>query len=401
MGHVLIVGAGPAGAGLALLLADRGVRVTLVERQQDFEREFRGEILLPSGLHALDQMGVLGDLEGVRSQAQNALSVYMNGESVFKEAFDGAVFGDYPVLALSQADLLEKLVDLAARNSNFQLMRGASVKDLTFDGDRVTGVRIRTADGEKHVTADLVVGADGRASIVRKKGGFKLTESSPPLDVVWCKLPCPPTWDGPRAYIGRGHLLLAYRSWDQQLQLAWIINKGSFGELKSRGIGEWLEDMALQVSPDLAMHIRSHIQSVSRPFLLDAASNCVECWSIPGALLIGDAAHVMSPVGGQGINIALRDAIVAANHLVPVLSGPGLVGLGHALVAIESERMPEISKIQRLQSQPPKIALSSAWWGEPLRKLISCLVARPGIRAFIAARGRELPFGVTDVELEV
>ena len=208
---------------------------------------------------------------------------------------------------------------------------------------------------------------------------------------------------GPRVYMGSGHFLLGYRSWDGQLQLAWIITKGTFGVIKSRGVAQWVEEMANHVSPDLASHLREHADSIERPFLLDAVSDCVENWSIPGALLIGDAAHTMSPVGGQGINIALRDTLVAANHLVPTLSPPqpDPAHLDRALKNIETERMVEVSKIQRLQSLPPKVGFSQNWWGEPLRKLVSALLARPSIRSRAARRMADLPFGITKVRLEV
>lgn len=403
MTRVLIVGAGPGGASLAYLLAHRGVEVTLLERQNDFAREFRGEILLPSGVEALHQMGLAETLQGVPTEIQDSIELYLNGRPVFRQDLSGEWFRAHPPQAISQPLLLETLVAAANRSPTFRLERGASVKELLFENKRVVGVRARTATGEKRLNADLVVGADGRASVVRKQGGFTSRHVSPPLDVVWCKLPCPDDWAGPRIYMGRGNLLLSYRSWDGQLQLAWIIVKGSFGDLKSRGIQQWIRQMENHVSSDLASHLRKNSDSIERPFLLDSVSDCVDQWSIAGSLLIGDAAHTMSPVGGQGINIALRDTIVAANHLVPVLSAAEIdpARLDHALLVIEEERMLEVAKIQKLQSLPPKVALNRSWWGEPLRKLLSPLLARPGVRLHAASRMGEMALGVTKVRLEV
>ena len=401
MGHVVIVGAGPAGASLAYLLSRRGVEVTLLERQTKFEREFRGEVLMPSGSVALHEMGLGEALADLPSEPQRSVSLYMNGELVFSEEVGGGLFDSHPARAVSQPHLLEMLVARSAESPRFHFQSGVSVKELLFEGDRVVGVRARSSDGEKRIASDLVVGADGRASAVRKHGDFRAASVSPPLDIVWCKLPCPNGWAGARAYMGRGHFLVGYRSWDGMLQLGWAIRKGSFGALKSRGIDGWLQEMAAHVSQDLAVHIRDYGHCAKRPFLLDSVSDCVESWSVPGALLIGDAAHTMSPVGGQGVNIALRDAITAANHLVPVLSSIRPNGLCRALSAIEEERMPEVAKIQRLQGFPPKVGFNTAWWGEPLRKIVSVLAANRRIRLRAATRLAEFPFGVTKVQLEV
>jgi len=403
MGHALIVGAGPAGASLAYLLAHRGIEVTLIERQGDFTREFRGELLMPSGVDALDQMGLRGALQTLPARVQDSIALYMNGRRVFRQELAGDWINTQPFQAVSQPHLLEMLVTEAGRSPHFRLERSTAVKELLFEEDRVVGVRARTKAGEQRLEADLVIGADGRASAVRRQGGFRSRQVSPPLDVVWCKLPCPAAWKGPRLYMGSGHLLIGYESWDGQLQLAWVISKGTFGVLKSRGIGQWVEEMANHVSPDLASHLRDHAGSIERPFLLDAVSDCVENWSIPGAFLMGDAAHTMSPVGGQGINIALRDTLVAANHLVPTLSPaePDPAQVDRALEAIEQERMVEVSRIQRLQGIPPRVVFNQHWWGELLRKLASALLVRPGIRARAARQMSGLPFGITQVRLDV
>jgi 2-polyprenyl-6-methoxyphenol hydroxylase-like FAD-dependent oxidoreductase len=403
MARVLIVGAGPAGASLALLLAQRGLEVTLLERQREFDREFRGEVLMPSGLEALELLGLGDALEKMPIHPQESLSVFLNRRHVFTQPADRESFRGHFPAAVSQPAMLELIVSEARKFPNFVFEPGATVKDLLRENGRIVGVRARIGEGERELRADLLIGADGRASVVRKQGGFTSSHVSPPLDIVWCKVPCPEDWDGFHLYAGRGHLLLGYRSWDDHLQLAWIILKGTFGELKSRGIDQWIEEMAGHVTPSLAAHIRLHANAVKKPFLLDSVCDCVDRWSVPGALLIGDAAHTMSPVGGQGVNIALRDTIVAANHLVPVLKdGPlDLARLDAALVEIERERMPEVRVIQRMQGQPPKIALSRAWWGEPLRRAMSVLLSREAVRARIGGRASAFPLGVTDVELKV
>jgi 2-polyprenyl-6-methoxyphenol hydroxylase-like FAD-dependent oxidoreductase len=406
MSHVAIVGAGPAGASLAYLLASRGIRVTLIERRRDFSREFRGEVLMPSGIAALEQMGLTSQFQSVPSHTQAAIDVYLNGGLLLSESLAATELSDaagLQITAVSQPALLEMLVGQASANPSFKLLRGASVKELIRDNGRVVGVRVRADDVEQELRCDLVVGADGRNSVVRKKAGLAARSVSPPMDIVWCKLPCPDDWQGVRAFAGRGHLLVAYRSWDQQLQLGWVILKGTFGELRSRGVEQWVEEMMNYVSADFASYLGEHRTSVHNPFLLEVVSDCVSRWSIPGALVIGDAAHTMSPVGGQGINIALRDVIVAANHLVPVLAGASVnhESLAVALSAIETERMPEIQTVQALQARPPKLLLSNAWWGEPMRTLAGMLLRQPAIQQRAAGTAATFFHGVTEVRLAV
>lgn len=400
MSHVAIVGAGPAGASLAYLLARRGIAVTLVERRRDFSREFRGEVLMPSGVQALEQMGLKDQLAQLPAYTQHSGEVYMNGRRLFDVDLDAV---EVRFVAVSQPALLELLVAEAAGSPSFRLVRGASVRELIRDGGRVAGVRIHIDDREEDIRADLVVGADGRNSVVRRQAGLSARHVSPPMDIVWCKLPCPEDWLGVRGYAGRGHLLVAYHTWGDALQLGWVILKGTFGELRARGIEQWVEEMAHHVSPDFAEYLRANSSAVQKPFLLDTVSDCVDRWNVPGALVIGDAAHTMSPVGGQGINVALRDTIVTANHLVPLLQSPALdlAALDQAARAIEAERMPEVSQLQVLQAQPPKLVLSHAWWGEPLRRIVGALLRRPGFRRRAAARVSAFFYGTTEVRLGV
>ncbi len=407
--RVIIVGAGPAGAGLALLLASRGVEVTLIERQSDFEREFRGELLMPSGLRALAQMGIGKTFESLPQQRPSRLVAYRKGRPFL--SIDASSFAEPAPRSLSQPQLLEALVAEAQRQPHFEFLRGVGVRDLIAgDGDRICGVSLQTHTGERALAADLVIGADGRGSLVRRRGGFRVRETATPMDVVWCKLPWP-TADAHglvRAYLGAGHLLLALPAPDGQLQIAWVILKGHFGELRARGIEGWVAAMAEHVDPELSAHLREHASEIGRPFLLDARTEHCERWASRGALLIGDAAHTMSPVGAQGINVALRDAVVAANHLVPVLRAAGppeLRAIDAACAAIEAERRPEIEAIQRLATLPPRLLLRTGALAEALRALLAALLAallgaRVGQR-LAAPRLRIFIDGVTDVALRV
>jgi 2-polyprenyl-6-methoxyphenol hydroxylase-like FAD-dependent oxidoreductase len=399
--QVVIVGAGPAGASLAHLLAHRGIDVCLLERRLNFDREFRGEVLMPSGIEALEQMGLGALLAEVPTHTQQQISAYLNGRLVFRESLAPDAFGGRRPMAVSQPALLEAIVREASKSPHFTFERGVSVKTLLREGDAISGVRVRDDDGERSLPASLVIGADGRNSAVRKYLDLPARHMNPPMDIVWCKIPRPPAWEGVRAYAGRGHLLFAYHTWDDTLQLGWVILKGTFGELRSRGVDGWIEEMSNHVSPDFAAHLRAHQDAAQKPFLLESVSDRVDRWSAPGALVIGDAAHTMSPVAGQGINIALRDAIVAANHLVPVFTVPAIdqAALISALAEIEAERMPEIEQIQAMQAQPPRVLLTRSWWGEPVRRLAGIALGSQRIREKAALRVSAFPYGVTQVRM--
>ena len=398
MAQVVIVGAGPAGASLAYLLARNGVEVTLLERRADFAREFRGEVLMPSGVDALRQMGLLEKMQGVAHHTAEAIRVYLNRKLIMSLPLQAEDLGGDSIMAVSQPELLEMLIVECSAYDNFTFLRGAVLRELLHEGERCSGVRVSIDDQQQDISANLVVGADGRNSAVRRTLDFTTREISPPMDIVWCKLPVPEDWRGVRAYAGHGHLLVAYHTWGDELQLGWVILKGTFGELRAQGIEQWVDEMANHVTEDFAAHLRANLDAVQRPFLLDAASECVESWSKPGVLLIGDAAHTMSPVGGQGLNIALRDAMVAANFLVPALAR---ADVDAALRLIEQQRTPEVHFIQKMQAMPPKFMLSRAWWAEPLRNAAGYLLSKSGVRGRAAHRVAPFLHGVTEVQLSV
>ena len=269
----------------------------------------------------------------------------------------------------------------------------------------MSGVTVRGQDGERALHADLVVGADGRSSAIRRECGLEIRKHGLDVDVVWCKLPLPSflSADAPvRVYVGRSHLLIAYRAADDLLQVAWVIIKGTYGELRRRGIEDWVDEMAHHLTPDLGDHVRANRGALTRPFLLTAVSDRVTRWSVPGALVIGDAAHTMSPVGGQGINIALRDAVVTANHLVPVLShAPLAERVDAATQAVEDERLPEVAYIQRLQAFPPKLLMGHTWWASLFRAVAPRVLRFEIMRQRAVPIARTVLFGYGEVRLRV
>ncbi|HKN11836.1 MAG TPA: FAD-dependent oxidoreductase [Candidatus Binatus sp.] len=406
LSQVAIVGAGPAGAALAYLLARRNIDVTLLERQTDFAREFRGEALQPSGVDAFAQMGLGPQLAALPQTRLSAVEFYRGATRLGRFEFASG-FGDFGPHVVSQPAMLEMLVGEASHYSNFKLRRGVTVRDLVLDTGRVTGVVADSTSGPIEIRADLVIGADGRASVIRKRAGLHEERSPQAFDVVWGKVPLPDFMSDrttARAYVGgssgNSHLMLCFPSYDDRLQFAWMIEKGSFGELRQRGIEQWIEEMAAHVSSDLAAHLRANRDDVTHPFLLDVVCDRLTKWSAPGLLLLGDASHPMSPVGGQGINIALRDALVAANHLCsPLASGASAAELDAATARIEAERTPEVRAVQRMQQFGPRLLFSNTFRRIILSPPVLWLLRRAPISKMVGRTVRPFAHGVTLVRL--
>ncbi len=386
--QVIVVGGGPAGAVVALLLSRAQIPVTLLERQTDFAREFRGEVLMPGGLEPLHAAGLWDLLDKTPHVALTNLKLYANRKMVKRLSFDPEVFDRFTPRWVSQPELLEGLVAEASKSPCFSFERGATVKDLIEEAGRVRGVRIRSGKEEREIRADLVIGADGRGSVVRRLSSVEVNTFPLPMDIVWLKIPLPrfDPHENPhcvRVYVGGGSLVIAAPTPDERMQLAWIIRKGSYGDLRKKGFPELVDRIAARVESPLSEHLISQRENILHPFLLSTVSDHVKKWSIPGVLLLGDAAHTMSPVGAQGLNLAIRDAIVAANHLAPALkSEEGFSAIDSATTAIEKERRDEIERIQFLQSLPPKIVLRDSWWTRRLLDLLplfaSAKLAKPG-----------------------
>ena len=283
---------------------------------------------------------------------------------------------------------------------------GVTVSDLLRADGQVIGVTARGGTGAQTLYSDLVVGADGRNSVIRRACAPNVRKYGLDFDIVWFKMPLP-AFDSAqapfRAYIGRGHLLIAYPAASGLLQVGWIITKGSYSELRRRGISEWIEDMTHHVTPDLGGHLRAHNHLMTNPFVMSTVSDRVTPWSVPGALVIGDAAHTMSPVGPQTINIALRDAVVAANQLLPVLRQTRACDrIVAATQAIERYRTPKLADIQRLQAIGPRLVLSQSLWGTAFRVTVPRLLRFEAVRKTAAVVAlRAILFGHGDVRLQV
>ena len=349
---VVVVGAGPAGAALALLLARCGARVRLVERETSSSRVFRGEGLMPLGLDALGEMDLGWSVEELPGAVVESWRIYIDGEQVLRIPEPVRHLGARAFRVASPSALIDRLVAAAGDHAGFSFHPGTRFVDVLREaGGRVTGVRVESGGVRGEWAADLVVGCDGRGSPVRTKAGLTLTLEPEQYDVLWCKVPPPPALADRTDFLimvrAGEHPLIAYTSWDGSLQCGVIMPKGALGGFAG---DDWL-DRAIAAAPhDLAAHVLAHRDEVEGPIRLNVLVGRAPDWCAPGVLLLGDAAHPMSPVRAQGINLALRDVIVAANHLAPLAgTDPGAGAVDAACRAVQREREPEIVRAQRLQ----------------------------------------------------
>ncbi|MGE4096328.1 MAG: FAD-dependent monooxygenase, partial [Candidatus Binatia bacterium] len=392
----------PAGATLSLLLARCGIKVTLVEREGDFERVFRGEALMPTGLAALAQIGLGEKLKSLPSRLLESWEIYLDTIQIMNIREPSHELGDRALRVIPQPQLLTLLVTEAQTYGCFEFRAPATVRDLLWDGDRVCGVTIASPAGQSDLAADLVIGTDGRASVVRKRADLSLTLLPESYDVLWFKLPIPPELQGRcpiQIFASGAEVALAYVSWDNRFQLAWILPKGAWPEVRQR---DWLSECVRLFPVPLAHHVLKHRDELAGPSLLDVIVGRCPTWSRPGVMLLGDAAHPMSPVRAQGINMALRDAIVAANHLIPAIRTNQ--ELTDALQNLQHEREREIVKIQRLQLREvrgQRWARARPWLVKPLLRVTPFLAKTGLIQRLWLRQQHELRFGVTEVTLRV
>jgi 2-polyprenyl-6-methoxyphenol hydroxylase-like FAD-dependent oxidoreductase len=312
-----VVGGGPAGMMLGYLLARNGVQVTVMEKHGDFFRDFRGDTVHPSTLEVLNELGLLKEFLDLPHQTVSSLGVIV-GDSTLKVAdFRYVPVSCKFVALMPQWHFLNFLSSHAKRFSSFQLLMQHEATDLVKDGGRITGVVARNDRREMQVRADLVVGCDGRDSAMRKAAELEVIEHGVPIDVLWFRISRKP--DDPSQVLGNVNygkaLILINRS--DYFQAGLIVAKGSHDQIKARGLDAFRSDIR-QIAPYLGERV-NELQDWEQVKILTVRINRLKQWYRPGLLCIGDAAHAMSPAGGVGINLAIQDAVAAANLLTQPL----------------------------------------------------------------------------------
>jgi 2-polyprenyl-6-methoxyphenol hydroxylase-like FAD-dependent oxidoreductase len=395
-----IIGGGPAGMMLGYLLARAGIPVTVVEKHKDFFRDFRGDTIHPSTLQLLHELGLLDRFLQIPHAKVTHLSAIIGGRS-----FSMADFSHLPTIAkfialMPQWDFLNFLAREASAFPNFTLRMqweatGLLRQPQAAQSARITGVIADTPEGPVEITAALTIGCDGRDAKSREAADLAVVEQGVPIDVLWFQIPRQPTDpENALGYVNYGRALILINRNDY-FQAGFIIAKGVFPDIQQRGL-EAFRTSIEQLAPFLAGRTAS-LDSWSKIKLLTVQINHLRRWSLPGLLCIGDAAHAMSPVGGIGINIALQDAVAAANILAAPLRTNTLTG--HHLQRVQQRRAKAVLRTQRVQALAHRIINKALHHEGPLKPplLLRLATRLPG---FQRLTGRFVGIGLQPEHLQ-
>ncbi|WP_326524275.1 FAD-dependent oxidoreductase [Sphingomonas sp.] len=347
---IVIAGGGPAGMMAGLLFARAGLKTVVLEKHGDFLRDFRGDTVHPSTLALIDQLGLLNAFLALPHDRVNRISAMIEGREWRIADFARLPLPANFVAMMPQWHFLDFLAGTAGRYPRFDLRMSCEATGLIVEGDRVAG--LRTPSGE--IRARLTILADGRGSRLRGEGGLPLRDLGAPIDVLWFRVPAAPAAaNRTGGYIAGGEMIVAIDRGDY-LQCARVIAKGGADAIRTRGIAAFRADV-VRVVPMLGPSIGA-VAGWDEVKLLSVSLDRLERWHRPGLLAIGDAAHAMSPVGGVGINLAIQDAVAAANILAaPMMAGADPDPL---LARVQARRMMPVRVIQAMQAAVHRNILS-------------------------------------------
>ncbi|MGB8282653.1 MAG: FAD-dependent oxidoreductase [Pseudolabrys sp.] len=334
-----IAGGGPAGMMLGFLLARAGVSVIVIEKHADFLRDFRGDTVHPSTLEMIYELGLLDEFLKLPHSVVKQISLQIGKDRVIVGHFEHLPVHCKFIALMPQWDFLNFIADRGRRYQTFDLRMQTEAIDLIEENGRVAGVRAKSPEGELEIRAELIVGCDSRHSTIRTKAGLKSDDYGAPMDVMWFRLSHRPgDSEETVGHIESGRMMVMLNRNDYW-QCAYVIPKGTAEEVRSAGLAKFR-----QVIADMSPFVRDRlgeIESWDQVKLLTVAVDRLRRWFRPGLLCIGDAAHAMSPIGGVGINLAVQDAVAAAN----ILAQP----LRHGTMTIET-----LESVQRRREFPTR-----------------------------------------------
>nr|WP_062331054.1 FAD-dependent oxidoreductase [Herbidospora sakaeratensis] len=377
---VVIAGGGPAGAMLGLLLARAGIEVVLLEKHADFFRDFRGDTIHPSTIQVLDELGLLAEFEAIPHRSFDYFALY-TGEEFLPVADFRRLPGRHRRLAMvPQWDFLTLITAAAGRYPNFRLLMEHRAVGVIREGGAVRGVKVEAGGVQTEIRAALTVAADGRSSDLRRAVGFEPVDIGAPMDVLWFRLP---RHDGHPDDVflrpGRGTALVSLNRGDYW-QMAYLIPKGGFDDLKAGGIEHFRSTIT-----DLLPYLDTSELAFGDVQLLTVVVDRLRQWHLPGLLVIGDAAHAMSPVGGVGINLAIQDAIAAGN----LLAGPLARAQANRRPVLDPVPASLLAKLRRRRWYPT--AATQAVQVQIQNRIIARVLAGDADAGSIAAAVRQIP----------
>jgi 2-polyprenyl-6-methoxyphenol hydroxylase-like FAD-dependent oxidoreductase len=369
-----IVGGGPAGLMLGLLLAKRGAEVLVLEGHETFDREFRGEVLQPSTAHLLDELGLLDYVKGEPHSLLEAGKIRLQGEEIGAFAFR-RISPEYPyAIWMPQPIFLAALLRKAEPFPTFRCWMGAKVTGLVEEDGRVVGVKgMRHGKEPFEVRADVVVGADGRHSAVARLGGFTPAYEHHDFDIVWFTIDQPPGWSS-TFYVSLGEVRgLMLPKYPRQIQAGIVLPTGEWRNWRQEGVAV-VADRIRRFDP-IFKEFAASLKDFKPFFPLAGEIRLIEDWARDGLLLIGDAAHTMSPAGAIGVNVALATAAVAAQVLYPRL-GHGPIPREH-LREVQRLREGDVRTLHRLQLGAQRVLLGQVTRNPIVRWLLPIFLKSP------------------------
>lgn len=358
-----VVGGGPAGMMLGYLLGRAGISTVMLEKHADFFRDFRGDTVHPSTMKLMQELGLLEDFLKVPHQRISKLEGLF-GATPVRIADLSRLDTPCPFIAfMPQWDFLNFLDEKGRRFPSLSVRKSTEAVELIRDGGRVTGVVANSPEGPVRISADLTIACDGRHSILRTQAGLEIEDIGAPIDVLWFRVgKAQGATDGVFARLRTGQMMVTLDR-DEYWQCAYVIAKNGIDQVKARGLDHFRANVA-EMAPILREHI-DDVRSWDDVKLLSVKIDRLRRWALPGLLCIGDAAHAMSPVGGVGVNLAVQDAVAAANLLADKLAAGKMLSLAD-LERVQQRRMFPTRVIQAIQVQVQNRVINRALSGADL-----------------------------------